>query len=180
MAALAATSALAVAAAAPAVAAAPASRSASVVPAFSGLRRNAGAANEWALKTTSNGSKTNAFLVWPPYNNPKFETLSYLPPLSDEAIAKEIDYLLLKGWIPCIEFDEVGTISRYNNRSPGYYDGRYWTMWKLPMFGCNDSTQVLQEVANCKKEYPKAFIRVIGFDRSRQVQCCGFIVAKPQ
>jgi hypothetical protein len=23
-----------------------------------------------------------------------------------------------------------------------YYDNRYWTMWKLPMFGCTDPIQV--------------------------------------
>lgn len=23
-----------------------------------------------------------------------------------------------------------------------YYDNRYWTMWKLPMFGCTDPVQV--------------------------------------
>lgn len=45
--------------------------------------------------------------TWNPINNKKFETLSYLPPLSDESIAKEIDYMLRKGWIPCLEFDEV-------------------------------------------------------------------------
>ncbi|CAN1154261.1 Ribulose bisphosphate carboxylase small subunit, chloroplastic [Linum perenne] len=31
------------------------------------------------------------------------ETLSYLQPLSQEFIAKEIDYMLTKGWIPCLE-----------------------------------------------------------------------------
>lgn len=45
--------------------------------------------------------------TWNPINNKKFETLSYLPPLSDDSIAKEIDYMLSKGWIPCLEFDEV-------------------------------------------------------------------------
>ena len=24
----------------------------------------------------------------------------------------------------------------------GYQDNRYWTMWKLPMFGCTDGAQV--------------------------------------
>ncbi|CAH2080612.1 unnamed protein product [Thlaspi arvense] len=45
--------------------------------------------------------------TWDPIDNKKFETLSYLPPLSDESIAKEIDYMLKKGWIPCLEFDAV-------------------------------------------------------------------------
>lgn len=45
--------------------------------------------------------------TWNPIANKKFETLSYLPPLSDESIAKEIDYMLKNAWIPCLEFDVV-------------------------------------------------------------------------
>ncbi|CAN1227236.1 Ribulose bisphosphate carboxylase small subunit, chloroplastic, partial [Linum perenne] len=106
--------------------------------------------------------------VWPPLGLKKYETLSYLPPLSEESLAKEVDYLLRMGWVPCLEFE-----------SPGYYDGRYWTMWKLPMFGCTDSSQVLKELQECKKEYPEAFVRIIGFDNKRQVQCISFIASKP-
>jgi ribulose-bisphosphate carboxylase small chain len=53
-------------------------------------------------------------------------------------------------------------------------------MWKLPMFGCTEASQVLNEVNECAKAYPKAFIRVIGFDNVRQVQCISFIVHKPE
>ncbi|MDD9834130.1 hypothetical protein BZG16_28905, partial [Escherichia coli] len=66
---------------------------------------------------------------------------------------------------------ETGFVYRENHRSPGYYDGRYWTMWKLPLFGCTDSSQVMKEVEECKKAYPNSFIRIIGFDNVRQVQC---------
>ncbi|GAA0141230.1 hypothetical protein LIER_02422 [Lithospermum erythrorhizon] len=111
----------------------------------------------------------------------KFETLSYLPPLTTEQLAKEVDYLLRSGWIPCLEFSIVGGfVYREHARSPGYYDGRYWTMWKLPMFGCTDSLQVVKEVGECLKEYPDAFVRIIGFDNVRQVQCISFIAAKPE
>ncbi|KAG5527860.1 hypothetical protein RHGRI_028705 [Rhododendron griersonianum] len=70
-------------------------------------------------------------------------------------------------------------VHRTYHASPGYYDGRYWTMWKLPMFGCTDSTQVLNEVDECVKEYPNAYVRIIGFDNVRQVQCISFIAFKP-
>ncbi len=70
-------------------------------------------------------------------------------------------------------------VYRENNRSPGYYDGRYWTMWKLPMFGCTDSSQVLNEVRECASLHPNAHIRIIGFDKVRQVQICSFIAYKP-
>jgi ribulose-bisphosphate carboxylase small chain len=118
--------------------------------------------------------------VWPPEGLKKFETLSYLPPLDDTQLAKEIDYLLRQGWVPCLEFEvKDGFVYRANHSSPGYYDGRYWTMWKLPMFGCTDSSQVLKELEEAKKAYPNAFIRIIGFDNKRQVQCISFIAYKP-
>ena len=47
------------------------------------------------------------------------------------------------------------------------------------MFGCTDPRQVLEEVRACTTEYPNAYVRVIGFDSTRQVQCLSFIVHKP-
>ncbi|XP_052199731.1 ribulose bisphosphate carboxylase small subunit, chloroplastic 3-like [Diospyros lotus] len=137
------------------------------------------AAVAWTRKTVSNGSRTQCMKTWNPIDNKKFETLSYLPPLSDESIAKEIDYMLKKGWIPCLEFDAVGYVRRDNSRIPGYYDGRYWTLWKLPMFGCNDSSQVLNEIDECKRAYPSAYIRCLAFDKQHQVQCMAFVIQKP-
>ena len=117
--------------------------------------------------------------VWPPYNNPRFETLSYLPALTKEQIAKQVDYIINKGWIPCLEFDKIGATYIDNFHGSGYYDGRYWTMWKLPMFGCTDPAAVLREVEECKKAYPNCYVRVLGFDSNRQVQVTGFVVSKP-
>ncbi|XP_002982855.2 ribulose bisphosphate carboxylase small chain clone 512 [Selaginella moellendorffii] len=127
----------------------------------------------------SSGSRVNCMQIVCPLSNSRFETLSYLPPLSPDNVAREIDYMLSKNWIPCLEFDHVGAISRENSREPGYYDGRYWTLWKLPMFGCSDPAQVLREIEECKSMYPNAYIRVLGFDNIRQVQCISFIVQKP-
>lgn len=73
----------------------------------------------------------------------------------------------------------MGSIRRENSRMPGYYDGRYWTLWKLPMFGCNDASQVLREIQDCKKTYPNAYIRCLGFDNKQQVQCMAFVIQKP-
>ncbi|KAG8384084.1 hypothetical protein BUALT_Bualt04G0081200 [Buddleja alternifolia] len=129
----------------------------------------------------SNGGRVQCMKVWPPLGLKKYETLSYLPPLTEEQLLKEIDYLLRSKWIPCIEFElEHGFVYREHHSSPGYYDGRYWTMWKLPMFGCTDAAQVLVELNEAKKEYPESFIRIIGFDNVRQVQCISFIAYKPK
>ncbi|XP_010916368.1 ribulose bisphosphate carboxylase small subunit, chloroplastic [Elaeis guineensis] len=156
----------------------------SMVAPFTGLKSTSAfpatrRASNGFSKLPSNGGRVQCMKVWPIEGLKKFETLSYLPPLSIEALLKQIEYLLRSGWIPCLEFCKVGFVSRDNNRSPGYYDGRYWTMWKLPMFGCNDATQVAKELEECKKEYPDAFIRIIGFDNVRQVQCISFIAYKP-
>ncbi|XP_043722486.1 ribulose bisphosphate carboxylase small subunit, chloroplastic 3-like [Telopea speciosissima] len=133
----------------------------------------------WSKKTVSNGSRIHCMKTWNPIDNKKFETLSYLPPLSDESIAKEIDYMLSKEWIPCLEFDDRGFVHRSNSQIPGYYDGRYWTLWKLPMFGCDDPSQVLHEIQECKKTYPNAHIRCMAFDSKHQGQCMAFVIQKP-
>ncbi|XP_019429967.1 PREDICTED: ribulose bisphosphate carboxylase small chain, chloroplastic-like [Lupinus angustifolius] len=118
--------------------------------------------------------------AWPPVGSKKFETPSYLPPLSPESLAKEVDYLLENGCVPRLEFElEHGFVYRENHRSPGYYYGRYWTLWKLHMFGCTDSGQVLKEVEEAKTAYQNAFIRIIGLDNKRQVQYISFIAYKP-
>jgi len=52
-------------------------------------------------------------------------------------------------------------------------------MWKLPMFGCTDGHQVLAEVQNCRRAFPDAYIRLVGFDAVRQVQVAGFLVNRP-
>eukprot|EP00898_Chlorokybus_atmophyticus_P009138 jgi/Chlat1/9225/Chrsp99S08505 len=174
----------AISSAAAVVPAAVASVSAKPVAGFTGLRKSAAstfgkAPASFSQRTVSNGATVSMMQVWNPLNNKKFETMSYLPPLSADGIARQIDYLLQQGWIPCIEFDHEGFVTREYNSGPGYYDGRYWTMWKLPLFGCTNSQQVLQEIGEAKRSYPNAFIRVIGFDAQRQVQCAGFIVQRP-
>ena len=56
---------------------------------------------------------------------------------------------------------------------------RYWTMWKLPMFGCTDPSQVLKEVAECRKAFPQCYVRLAAFDSIKQVQVISFLVQRP-
>ncbi|XP_024361452.1 ribulose bisphosphate carboxylase small subunit, chloroplastic [Physcomitrium patens] len=151
------------------------------VKAFSGLKSSTlFSSKAQSLSSVQNGSRVQCMQVWNPIGMTKFETFSYLPPLSDDAIAKQVDYMIQQKLIPCLEFDvNADGVSRTNNSSPGYYDGRYWTMWKLPMFGCQDPAQVLREIEECKKTFPGCFVRVLGFDNVKQVQICGFLVARP-
>ncbi len=98
----------------------------------------------------------------------RYETFSYLPPLSDQQINRQIDYMVEQGFIPGLEFSETTGPEEH-----------YWTMWKLPFFDCSSTQQVLNEVRECRTEYPSAYIRVVGFDNIKQCQVMSFIVHKP-
>lgn len=98
----------------------------------------------------------------------RYETLSYLPPLTDQQIVLQIEYMLTQGFIPAVEFEE--------DPSPADH---HWTLWKLPLFNANSAQEVLAEVRECRSEYPSSYIRVIGFDNIKQCQTMSFIVHKP-
>ncbi|XP_073365535.1 ribulose bisphosphate carboxylase small subunit, chloroplastic 1-like [Aegilops tauschii subsp. strangulata] len=106
--------------------------SATTVAPFQGLKSTAGLPvsrrSSGSLGSVSNGGRIRCMQVWPIEGIKKFETLSYLPPLSTEALLKQVDYLIRSKWVPCLEFSKVGFVFREHNSSPGYYDGRYWTM----------------------------------------------------
>merc|ERR1712182_102718 len=61
----------------------------------------------------------------------KYECLSYLPPLSDADISKQVDYLVGNGWSQCIEFapQEEADTNQLFFAGPALYENRYWTMW---------------------------------------------------
>jgi|EP00879_Flechtneria_rotunda_P000010 ribulose-bisphosphate carboxylase small chain len=144
------------------------------------------AASSVAAKVAVKAPSANRMMVWRPDNNKMFETFSYLPPLSDDQIARQVDYIVNNGWTPCLEFSEpeiayTGSEStaRMGPVSSNYFDNRYWTMWKLPMFGCSDPVQVLREIDAATKAFPNAYIRMCAFDASRQVQVASMLVHRP-
>ncbi|MEY3328710.1 MAG: ribulose-1,5-bisphosphate carboxylase/oxygenase small subunit [Cyanobacteriota bacterium] len=98
----------------------------------------------------------------------RFETLSYLPPLTDAQIVKQVQYILDQGYIPGVEFSESSEPTQH-----------YWTLWKLPLFNATTSQEVLNEVQACRQENSKCYIRVMGFDNVKQCQVLSFIVHKP-
>jgi ribulose-bisphosphate carboxylase small chain len=123
-------------------------------------------------------SPAHSMQAYSPYNGKKFETLSYLPPLSNDAIMRQIRFMLANNWAPALEFSDDGDVYLNTRMGPGYYDNRYWSLYKLPMFGCTDPAEVVREIEACKREFPNAKIRVMAFDSNKQVQAAAFIVAK--
>jgi ribulose-bisphosphate carboxylase small chain len=97
-------------------------------------------------------------------------TFSYLPPLSDEEIGKQIQYCLDHAWPINIEFTD-----------DPHPRNTYWDMWGLPMFDVSDPAAILYEINECRKAYPQHYIRVGAFDRGkgRQTLALSFIVNRP-
>jgi ribulose-bisphosphate carboxylase small chain len=95
----------------------------------------------------------------------KFETLSYLPALTEEQVRAEVDYIVSKGWNPAIEHSE-----------PENATGSYWYMWKLPMFGETDVDAVLKEAEACHVANPGNHVRLIGYDNYAQSQGTALVI----
>lgn len=97
----------------------------------------------------------------------KYETFSYLPPLSDESARAQIQYIVDKGWNPGIEHTEPE-----NARS------NYWYMWKLPLFGETDIDAIMAEIEACKKAHPDNHVRLLGFDNFAQSAGTAMVVSR--
>merc|ERR1712199_71616 len=58
----------------------------------------------------------------------RYECLSYLPPLSDDEISRQIDYLVGNGWAPCIKFACQDEYPGYRVRVVGFDNVRQCQM----------------------------------------------------
>jgi ribulose-bisphosphate carboxylase small chain len=95
----------------------------------------------------------------------KFETFSYLPPMSAAEIRSQVEYIVKKGWSPAIEHTE-----------PEHMSDSYWYMWKLPMFGETDVDRILAEADACHKANPGHHVRLIGHDNLKQSQGTSMVI----
>ena len=98
-------------------------------------------------------------------------TFSYLPPLTDDEIRKQVEYALQKGWAINVEFTD-----------DPHPRNVYWEMWGLPMFDVTDPAAIMYEINKCREAYPNHYIRVNAYDRSygRQTVALSFIVNRPK
>ncbi|TVP90742.1 MAG: ribulose bisphosphate carboxylase small subunit [Thioalkalivibrio sp.] len=95
----------------------------------------------------------------------KYETFSYLPPMTAEQIRQQINYCISQGWNPAVEHTE-----KEQSMS------NYWYMWKLPLFGEQSVDVVLQELDACHREFPDHLVRFIAYDNYAQSQGLAFVV----
>lgn len=95
----------------------------------------------------------------------RFETFSYLPPMSAERVREQVEYIVAQGWNAAIEHTE-----------PEHTQGSYWYMWKLPLFGETSADAILAEAEACHKAHPGHPVRLIGYDKLRQTQGAAMVV----
>jgi ribulose-bisphosphate carboxylase small chain len=95
---------------------------------------------------------------------------SFLPDLTDEEIAAQVQYGLDRGYAWSIEYTD-----------DPHPRNTYWEMWGLPMFDLRDAAGVLDEVRRCRAAFPRYYIRLMAFDATRGVEsiAMSFIVNRP-
>ena len=95
---------------------------------------------------------------------------SFLPELTDEEIALQIEYGLGKGYAWSIEYTD-----------DPHPRNTYWEMFGMPMFDLSDAAGVMMELASCRATFPNHYIRLMAFDRTRNIESItmSFIVNRP-
>jgi ribulose-bisphosphate carboxylase small chain len=95
---------------------------------------------------------------------------SFLPDLSDEQITRQIAYALDKGWAVNVEYTD-----------DPHPRNTYWEMWGMPMFDLKDPAGILMEINDCRRTYPRHYIRVTAFDSGRgwETPRMSYIVNRP-
>jgi len=98
-------------------------------------------------------------------------TFSFLPDLTDEQIARQVEYALGQGWAVSIEYSD-----------DPHPRNTYWEMWGMPMFDLKDAAGVVGEIRECRKAHPDNYIKVNAFDSTRgfETMRLSFMVHRPK
>lgn len=95
---------------------------------------------------------------------------SFLPDLTDQQIAAQIEYCLRQEWAVSVEFTD-----------DPHPRNTYWEMWGMPMFDLRDAAGVIGEIRACRAANPHAYIRASAFDSTRgwETVRLSFLVQRP-
>jgi ribulose-bisphosphate carboxylase small chain len=95
---------------------------------------------------------------------------SFLPDLSDEQITAQIEYALARDWAVGIEYTD-----------DPHPRNTYWDLFGNPMFDLKDAAGILAEINQCRKTFPRHYIRVTAFDATRgwETPRMSYIVNRP-
>ena len=95
----------------------------------------------------------------------RFEAFSYLPPMDETQVRRQLQRVADKGWDVMVEHVEP------ENAGDGY-----WYMWKLPLFGERDVDTILAEAKACHDANPGHHVRLSAIDRKAQTMAFGLVV----
>ncbi|HEY9450407.1 MAG TPA: ribulose bisphosphate carboxylase small subunit [Gemmatimonadaceae bacterium] len=97
-------------------------------------------------------------------------TFSYLPDFTDEQIQAQVQYCLDNGWPLVIEYTD-----------DPHPRNILWEMWGMPMFDIKDPSAIMLELNACRKQFPRHYVRIGGYDRSlgRATTVLSIIVNRP-
>lgn len=97
-------------------------------------------------------------------------TFSYLPDFTDDQIRAQVQYCLDNDWPISVEYTD-----------DPHPRNIYWEMWGQPMFDVRDPAAIMLEIGECRKQFPRHYVRVSGYDRSlgRATTALSFIVNRP-
>ena len=95
---------------------------------------------------------------------------SFLPDLTDDEIAMQVEYGLSRGYAWSIEYTD-----------DPHPRNTYWEMYGMPMFDLRDAAGVMMELRACRAAFPHHYIRLMAFDSQRGVESItmSFIVNRP-
>ena len=97
-------------------------------------------------------------------------TFSYLPDLTAEELAAQVQYAIDSGWALAVEHTD-----------DPHPRNVYWDMWGQPMFDVVEADGVLDEMQRCRDAHPDEYVKVSAYDASlgRMTTALSFIVARP-
>jgi ribulose-bisphosphate carboxylase small chain len=98
-------------------------------------------------------------------------TFSFLPPLTDDQIASQVQYCLDNGWAVSIEYTD-----------DPHPRNTYWEMWGQPMFDLATVGPFMSELAACRAQHTNMYVRVAAFDSTKGWESLRtlFIVDRPE
>ena len=100
--------------------------------------------------------------------NTRFETFSFLPPMSPNQVRLQAENILNQGCIPMIEFAE--------DPRP---DDTYWKLWPIPENINITSTTVVSQIDSCARRNPYALVKLSGYSPVEKMYTASFVVKTP-
>ncbi len=95
---------------------------------------------------------------------------SFLPDLTDVQIAAQVRWALQHDWAVNVEYTD-----------DPHPRNTYWEMFGQPLFDLKDPAGVIAQIGECRKVFPRHYIRVTAFDSTRgwETPRMSFIVNRP-